>query len=333
MYGMMQKHTQEWKKIDHNRDPKFAGMPISQPAKDPNSRIKGILIHSTYGNTAKHPDRAFADFEQAIIMAKKSQQLNVPLSISTFYNMNKEGNEITNEIYEHLSNSDDPTRIKVLPETWRKTGSIMPPIVKHSLAGVTMELEMTAKQRLGHLAANTAKGAIIGVSGAVIISLAKNSSENAIEATKQVLWENKGTIATEATKRSFKAIAENAPKAIDNGLGYATEQLNNRDYTKAGEHCDYESFHESQKFFSDTVKQAGSTLKDELIYVGIGYGIELAREFAPSAVFNSSNISIDPTTVYYGGMAGAGIGLLRGVATIDDPIQKARIGDIFCKRA
>lgn len=339
MYGSQvnKYHTttrQEWKKFhnDLTKDPKFAAPALSQELAKPASY--GILAHSMYGNnTAKNPYQAIATFDNAQKLAQQSRDIGAPLPLGTFYNMSYPQKEITKKVYGELLESTDKSTLLVSAETWREIGSDMPAHVKKSLPHVTVQLQRSLEQKIEYVGAQTVKGAVIGASGAAIVSLAKESSHNALKETEKKLWSHKNDIAKEAIARSIKVITNNSIKAIDNGLEYATAELNAIDFDKAGQHCDYENFYESHKFFTDTAKQAGNTLKDEFISASIKYGIELAVEHAPSAVFNPSNIAINTHDVYQGTMVGAGLGLAYGILTIDNPIQQAPINNIYCKKA
>ncbi len=316
-----------------NRDPKLAyATPISQSIKTANTQIEGVLLNATYSNTAQNPVYAIADFKKAQELTQKSQEAGAPLPVSIFYNMPHAQKEAAEKIYNGLIASHDKNTLSVSAQTWRQIGSDMPLAVRLSLSHVTVKLEKSPEQQIEHLAAHTLKGAIVGGTSAAIISLGKDSSENALEATKNKLWENKASIAAQAAKKSFEVITQSGTKAIDSGLEYANTQINATDYNQVGMHCHPELFPENT-FFTDVANQAGRTLKDDFIAAGIDLGIDLAKEFAPGAILNVNNLSVNPAAICCGITLGGGMGLLNGVRTMDNYIQQAPIGDIYCRRA
>ncbi len=321
---------QEWKKFQdfHSKAPKIVPV-MSQELPKPLSY--GIFVQSIYGDekTARDPRQATMHFEQATKLSQQSRGLNAPLNLGTIYNWSPAQKEITQYVYDRLAESHDKRTLSVSAETLHKMGTDLPSTVKHSFPDeVTVQLENSVEGKIEHLAIYTLEGAMIGAGGAAIVSLAKNSSHNAIKETEKALWAHKEQIAKEAVERSAKVIVHHSIKAIDKGLDLATEKLNAMNFDKVGEHCDYESFHESQKFFSDTVKEASTFLKDEFMHEGIQFGIKLAIEHAPGAIFKPSNISIDFDDVKQGGMIGAGLGFAYGAWTIDKPIQEIPLRQI-----
>ena len=335
IYGMMQKHSsssvKNFKKFDHlpnfERDPKLSAKPISEPIKDPNSRINGILLHSAYGATAKNPDHALADFEEARAMSQQSYRVGAPLPVGVFYNMPIRQKEATRIIYDGLEESGDRTKLSVSPEKWRAIGSDMPLVVRASLPNVTVGLQRNEGKKFIHVAAHTAQGFSMGVGVGTAISLANNGYGSAEKEITQLLCENK----EKAFKHCIPIVVKNMPNALNEGSNHATEKLNKIDINPAGPHCD-QTHSYGQVFCTDVIKHAGSILVDEAIASAIDYGKSLAAEQLPTTLFNVGKGAIKSEDVLLGGVIGGGIGLGYGICTMNDDIQKDLLPNIYCAR-
>jgi hypothetical protein len=322
---------QEWKKFQdfHSKAPKLVPV-MSQELPKPLSY--GVFVQSTYGdeNKPRNPYQATMHFEQATKMVQQSRDLGSSLDLGTMYRFSHGQKEITQQVFDGLAESHNKRILSVSAETLQEMGTNLPSAVKHSFSDeVTIQLENSVEGKIECLAVHTLEGAMIGAGTAAIVSLAKNSSHNAIKETEKVLWAHKEQIAKEVIQRSAKVIADHGIKAIDRGLDYAATQLNEINFDKVGGHCDYESYHESQEFFRNTAKEAGSVLKDEFIHEGIQFGIKLAAEHAPGAIFKPSNLAIDFDDVKLGGEIGAGLGFAYAACwEMHKPIQKIPLRQI-----
>lgn len=336
MYGMLQRQhssssAKNFRKFDlptiDMRDPKLSAKPISEPIKDPNSRINGILLHSVYGATAKNPDHALADFEEARAMSQQSYRVGAPLPLGVFYNMRPRQKEATKIIYDGLEESGDNTQLSVSPEKWCIIGSDTPFVISRSLSKVEVGLQRSGDKKIAHVAAHTAQGGSIGAGIAATISLANNGYGSAEKEITQLLCENK----EKAFKHCIASVIKSMPRAIDESLDYATKNLNNLDIAPAGKHCD-QTYSYDNTFFADVTQQVGSILIDEAIASATDYGKSLAAEQLPTSLLNISKGAIKAEDVFLGGAIGAGVGLGYGIYTMGDPIQKAPLHQIYCAR-
>lgn len=325
MSKQYQTTQQGWKKFQdfHSKAPKLAPA-MSQELPKPLSY--GTFVQATYGDEKKprNPYQATMHFEQATKMVQQSQNLGSSLNLGTMYRFSHAEKEITQQVFDGLAESHDKRTLSVSAETLHKISRILPQEAKYSFPHeVTVQLENSVGGKIECLAVHTLEGAMIGAGTAAVVSLAKNSSHNAIKETEKVLWAHKEHIAKEAVERSAKVIANHGIQAIDKGLNYAKEELSKINYDEVGGYCDPASSYESQKFFTDIVKEAGNVLKDEFMHEGIQFGIKVALEHAPGAVFKTSNISIDFDDVKQGGMIGAGLGFTYAACwEMHKPIQE-----------